>query len=242
MNPNHPIIISMKYPYDNVSLEETKNIYEKIKHKYKEVPPFELVYASSKNLISLKPKTSVCTLCHRALNGLGIYFPIENNLIIPYACCETCCNKEEKKEVYVGKFLRSLKYYHWKMIIGSNLYDHYYKQVLKEEEEIKKEYEKLVSDQQMNHYMMSPQTFCSLEPIMTDLNYFKEEEEEEEEKHVYMIDYGKEESFDFITNYYNINVNQICEKEEKIMDYKWIYVFFFSIFVSVCSYFIYNIM
>ncbi len=237
MNPNHPIVISMKYPYDNVSLKETQNIYEKIKHKYKEVPPFELIYASSKNLISLKPKTSICTLCHQALNGLGIYFPIENGLIIPYACCEACCNKHEKKEVYVGRFVRSLKYYHWKMIIGSNLYDHYYKQVLKEEEEVKKEYEKMIndkiiSDQQMNDYH-----------FINETDYFKEYKEKDEEKHVYVLDYGKEDSFEFVPNYYNLHMNEICKKEEEEkenekMDYKWIYIFFFSVLISVCSYFV----
>jgi hypothetical protein len=230
MNPNNPIIITMKYPYDNESLNEAKNIYEKVKHKYKEVPPFELFYASTKKIINLRVKVSNCILCKEVFNGEGLYFPIENNLIIPYGCCEKCVikNKSDLQEVYVGTYVRSLKYYTWKMIIGSNLYEHYYNQVLKEEEELKKKYNEIIRNSVINK---------NIDSIKEEEKEEKEEEEDKREKSIYQFDYdGKEGFIQFHQSNYFSLLPYFEEEKKEHMYLKWFYVAIFSIMVSLCSY------
>ncbi len=160
INEKNPIIIRIPFPYDRTSHQKAREVWAKVQEKYKskeDTPPCELVYASQKKLIHTIQRNSRCTLCRLALGGNGIYFPVENDLIIPYPCCEACCeSKTGEKFVYVGKFIRRLRYYTWKMVIGANLADYYYQQVLKEEEKAISEIVKKTNEPTLEEKAIEP--------------------------------------------------------------------------------------
>ncbi len=129
LNRKNPIRIKIAYPYNRDSYEVCYKKWLKIAHQYKELPPLELVYAAQQGLLKGLKKSVPCILCTNALDGSGIYFPIENDLIVPYACCEECV-KDKSNMVLVGAQERNLKYYSWKSVIGAQLADHYYEKAL----------------------------------------------------------------------------------------------------------------
>jgi hypothetical protein len=233
MNRSNPIRITIKYPYDNDSFKESLDIWEKIKGKYKDAenaPPFELVYASRKNLIKEIKKNSFCTLCYQPFQGNGLYFPIENNLIIPYGCCETCVSKGKSDEVYVGTYLRKLKYYTWKMVVSANLTDHFYKQVLEEEEAKKKEYEHIVKE--YNFVDQNPIETYQKHFIQEDNNLF-ETFQEDQYNFSQMIVNDPILSYDVNKNYY-MNFG----KQDKYTQY---IIYFVALLCSLIAYMVYNI-
>ncbi len=219
INEKNPIIIRIPFPYDRTSHQKAREVWAKVQEKYKskeDTPPCELVYASQKKLIHMIQRNSRCTLCRLALGGNGIYFPVENDLIIPYPCCEACCeSKTGEKFVYVGKFIRRLRYYTWKMVIGANLADYYYQQVLKEEEETihkimeKKEEENTVDDN------LCSTSQDSLSPERIEMVEEKSMVEENKSPHY---------SFEFspIEKYYTIDTSGLalpCEEKKNKHDF-----------------------
>ncbi len=130
------LILNMVNPYNKKSYDEIllmwKSVYNNFKDK-EHAPPFELAYASYLNLITHVKKSSKCNNCNNELNGNGVYFPLEDNHIMPLTCCEKCC--EKRNYIFVNKLQRPIKFYSWKMIISANLVVPMYKNLKKEEKE-----------------------------------------------------------------------------------------------------------
>lgn len=153
------IKINMNNPYSAKTHGESISMWKKVYPIFKDIkhyPPFELTYAYYLNLINCIKKSSLCTNCHKSIEGTGLYFPLQNNYIMPLPCCEKCCtfevtkdniiNKEVYNFIYVNKYQRSIKYYSWKMMICANLVIPMYNKMIKEEELNKLSQEKVIEE------------------------------------------------------------------------------------------------